>query len=37
VAALRNKDKTQARAILSKLVTEFPRNRLYSEELARLQ
>jgi hypothetical protein len=37
VAALRNKDLTQARDILSKLVTEFPRNRLYSEELARLQ
>jgi len=37
VAALRNKDKTQAREILSKLVTEFPHNRLYSEELARLQ
>jgi hypothetical protein len=37
VAALRNKDKTQAREILSKLVAEFPHNRLYSEELARLQ
>jgi hypothetical protein len=37
VAALRNKDKTQAREILSKLVMEFPHNRLYSEELARLQ
>jgi Tetratricopeptide repeat len=37
VAALRNKDKTQAREILNKLVTEFPHNRLYSEELARLQ
>jgi hypothetical protein len=37
VAALRNKDKAQAREILSKLATEFPRNRLYSEELARLQ
>jgi len=37
VAALRNKDKTQAREILSKLAAEFPRNRLYSEELARLQ
>jgi tetratricopeptide repeat protein len=37
VAALRNKDKPQAREILSKLVTEFPHNRLYSEELARLQ
>ena len=37
VAALRNKDKAQAREILSKLATEFPRNRLYSLELARLQ
>jgi hypothetical protein len=37
VAALRNKDKAQAREILSKLAAEFPRNRLYSEELARLQ
>jgi hypothetical protein len=37
VAALRNKDKTQAREILSKLAAEFPRNRLYSQELARLQ
>ncbi len=37
VAALRNKDKAQARDILSKLATEFPRNRLYSEELSRLQ
>jgi hypothetical protein len=37
VAALRNKDKAQAREILSKLAAEFPRNRLYSLELARLQ
>src|SRR5580704_3295549 len=37
VAALRNKDKAQAREILSKLATEFPHNRLYAEELARLQ
>jgi hypothetical protein len=37
VAALRNKDRTQARDILSKLAAEFPHNRLYSEELARLQ
>jgi hypothetical protein len=37
VAALRNKDKAQARDILSKLAVEFPQNRLYSEELARLQ
>ena len=37
VAALRNKDRTQARDILSSLAREFPHNRLYSEELARLQ
>jgi len=37
VAALRNKDRTQARDILGKLALEFPRNRLYTEELARLQ
>jgi hypothetical protein len=37
VAALRNKDRTQARDILGKLSLEFPRNRLYTEELARLQ
>ncbi len=37
VAALRNKDRAQARDILSKLAIEFPHNRLYSEELARLQ
>jgi len=37
VAALRNKDKPQAREILAKLAAEFPHNRLYSEELARLQ
>ena len=37
VAALRNKDRAQARDILSKLASEFPHNRLYSEELARLQ
>jgi hypothetical protein len=37
VAALRNKDRAQARDILSKLTVEFPRNRLYSVELARLQ
>lgn len=37
VAALRNKDKTQARDILGKLASDFPRNRLYAEELARLQ
>lgn len=37
VAALRNKDRTQARDILGKLAQEFPRNRLYTEELGRLQ
>lgn len=37
VAALRNKDRTQARAILSDLSRQFPHNRLYSEELTRLQ
>lgn len=37
VAALRDKDRTKAREILAKLASEFPRNRLYSEELARLQ
>jgi hypothetical protein len=37
VAALRNKDRTQARDILGKLASEFPHNRLYAEELARLQ
>ena len=37
VAALRNKDREQAREILIGLVREFPHNRLYTEELARLQ
>jgi hypothetical protein len=37
VAALRNKDQAQARELLTGLVREFPHNRLYSEELARLQ
>jgi hypothetical protein len=37
VAALRNKDRAQAREILNGLVREFPHNRLYTEELARLQ
>jgi hypothetical protein len=37
VAALRSKDRTQARDLLMGLVRDFPRNRLYSEELARLQ
>lgn len=37
VAALRSKDRVQAREILDGLVREFPHNRLYAEELARLQ
>jgi hypothetical protein len=37
VAALRDKDRSQAREILSDLSREFPHNRLYVEELARLQ
>ena len=37
VAALRSKDRTQARDLLAALVREFPHNRLYSEELSRLQ
>jgi hypothetical protein len=37
VAALRNKDQAQARELLTALVREFPHNKLYSEELARIQ
>ncbi len=37
VAALRNKDRGMARDILDALAREFPHNRLYTEELARLQ
>jgi hypothetical protein len=37
VAALRDKNRAQAREILSDLTREFPHNRLYVEELARLQ
>ena len=37
VAALRNKDRGGARDILTRLAREFPHNRLYTEELARLQ
>ena len=37
VAALRNKEPGQARDLLIGLVRDFPHNRLYSEELARLQ
>jgi hypothetical protein len=36
VAALRNQDRVQARDILGDLVRQFPHNRLYAEELARL-
>ncbi len=37
VAALRDKDKSTARTLLAGLATEFPRNQLYSRELARIQ
>ncbi len=37
VAALRDKDKSTARVLLAGLATEFPRNQLYSKELARIQ
>ncbi len=37
VAALRNKDRGLARDILDGLAREFPHNRLYTEELARLR
>ena len=37
VAALRDKDKSTARTLLAGLATEFPRNDLYSKELARIQ
>jgi hypothetical protein len=37
VAALRDKDKNTARVLLAGLATEFPRNQLYSKELARIQ
>jgi hypothetical protein len=37
VAAMRNKDWTQARDLLAALVRDFPHNKLYSEELAQLQ
>jgi hypothetical protein len=37
VAALRSKDRQRAHDILAKLSSEFPHNRLYTEELARLQ
>jgi hypothetical protein len=37
VAALRNQDRDQARSILRELAVQFPHNRLYVEELARLR
>jgi hypothetical protein len=37
VAALRDMDRDRARAILRDLAMQFPHNRLYAEELARLQ
>ena len=37
VDALRHKDSGQAREILRDLARQFPHNRLYAEELARLQ
>jgi hypothetical protein len=37
VAALRDKDKNTARTLLAGLANEFPRNQLYSKELARIQ
>ena len=37
VAALRDKDKSTARTLLAELAQEFPRNQLYSKELARIQ
>jgi hypothetical protein len=36
VAALRDKDKSTARVLLAGLAQEFPRNQLYSKELARI-
>jgi hypothetical protein len=37
VAAARDKDYQRARELMAGLVREFPRNRLYARELARLQ
>ena len=37
VAALRDKNRTRARELLTGLVQEFPNNRLYARELARLE
>ncbi len=37
IAALRDKDREKARKLLEGLAVEFPNNRLYAEELARLR
>ena len=37
VAALRDKDRVRARELMAGLASEFPHNRLYAEELARLR
>ncbi len=37
VAALRDKDKARAKELLQGLAREFPNNKLYASELARLQ
>jgi hypothetical protein len=37
VAALRDNDRTTAKTILADLSREFPANRLYQKELARIQ
>jgi tetratricopeptide (TPR) repeat protein len=37
VAALRDNNRSEARAILQRLATQFPRNHLYAGELARLR
>jgi hypothetical protein len=37
IAALRNRDQSTAKTLLTDLAREFPRNRLYQVELARLQ
>ena len=37
VAALRDKDRVSAKSYLSWLVGEFPQNRLYRDELAKLR
>ena len=37
VAALRDKDRNQAKELLQNLAQEFPNNQLYRRELSRLQ